>query len=488
METDIDPSQLINQANAAYRPFEAFSDWAKCAVDESRWQPYRERLRTIKSTLDQGTPDARRILDQAFTAIKRLTAQQTGVIETLYPSDRGFTFTAAVSMAVWEAELGKRNDHERNLIEAQLAAYDLVLDFANQQSPIIEAWVRELHAVMCAAQDTYKGYTDAGWVDLALPKGVYKALPNHVQITPTEIHAYAPVEMVSIEMLRLCTELQTIGFLTADPLMQAAYVHHAFVAIHPFTDGNGRVARALASVFTYRAFSIPLLITEDKRDVYFAALALADQREYQPFVDFILVCAIDTVDLLCDSMETVKNGTLDNYIRALHSVYKTPSGHSHSTVDDIGYTFFDLVFAGFQKTVAGLDLASGELQIGVTQVTGDLIAELYKDESRWPVIKKRRAIKIHLETSEPARATTDRMYYLEVPKVLVRDEEFIVQGGAPEWTKPNREMIGAKMHDIVPRVSLALEMRALLFAEKVISRAVAELLEQTRNQLKRAGY
>ncbi len=34
----------------------------------------------------------------------------------------------------------------------------------------------------------------------------------------------------------------------------------AWSLFHPFADGNGRVARALASVFTYRAISMPIMI------------------------------------------------------------------------------------------------------------------------------------------------------------------------------------------------------------------------------------
>jgi Fic family protein len=56
--------------------------------------------------------------------------------------------------------------------------------------------------------------------------------------------------------------------------------HYAFVAIHPFADGNGRVARALASVFTYRAYSVPVLILAESRNDYLTNLEAADRSNH----------------------------------------------------------------------------------------------------------------------------------------------------------------------------------------------------------------
>jgi Fic family protein len=33
------------------------------------------------------------------------------------------------------------------------------------------------------------------------------------------------------------------------PVETAAFLHHRFVEIHPFTDGNGRVARLLSNLY-----------------------------------------------------------------------------------------------------------------------------------------------------------------------------------------------------------------------------------------------
>ncbi len=61
------------------------------------------------------------------------------------------------------------------------------------------------------------------------------------------------------------------------PHIEGAWAHHAFTQIHPFQDGNGRVARAIASlVFIKRGF-FPLVVNRDDREKYIAALESADR-------------------------------------------------------------------------------------------------------------------------------------------------------------------------------------------------------------------
>lgn len=68
---------------------------------------------------------------------------------------------------------------------------------------------------------------------------------------------------------------------------EPAYAHCAFVAVHPFADGNGRVARALASAYLYRRPGVPLVIFADQKDEYLDALEETDSGNAQRFVHFV---------------------------------------------------------------------------------------------------------------------------------------------------------------------------------------------------------
>lgn len=71
----------------------------------------------------------------------------------------------------------------------------------------------------------------------------------------------------------------------------AAWIHHKIVWIHPFRDGNGRVARLMANLVLERYGLIPVSsrVERDNRNAYLEALKQADEMEdYQPLIDFIV--------------------------------------------------------------------------------------------------------------------------------------------------------------------------------------------------------
>jgi Fic family protein len=94
--------------------------------------------------------------------VKRAAALDTGAIEGLYEVDRGFTFTVAFETAAWEIELAQKGEKVRSLFEAQMHAYDYVLDLATKAEPISEAAIRVLYEVVCRAQDSYRVMTAIG--------------------------------------------------------------------------------------------------------------------------------------------------------------------------------------------------------------------------------------------------------------------------------------------------------------------------------------
>ncbi len=61
-----------------------------------------------------------------------------------------------------------------------------------------------------------------------------------------------------------------------DPIIVAAWLHHRFTQIHPYQDGNGRVARAITTLVLLRSELLPLVIDRDLRAEYIDALESAD--------------------------------------------------------------------------------------------------------------------------------------------------------------------------------------------------------------------
>ena len=278
-----------------YVPFPSFAGWVT-TYDGSLVDEVTAQLQNARRAFGDVAAD------RAVEVASRYAAVDTGAIEGLYATSRGFTRTIAERSANWEAALKMHPEAEHHIWDA-LAGYEFVLDAVTQKHPITQAWIRDLHAVLCASQATHDVFVEvAGRLHREarpLPKGAYKTAPNFPTNPDTgAMHHYAPVDDTAAEMARLMDELTSQEFLDAHPLVQAAYAHYAFVCVHPFADGNGRVARALASVFLYRRPGIPLVIFADQTPAYLDVLAAADGGRPEAFVTFVEQRAIDAVNLV----------------------------------------------------------------------------------------------------------------------------------------------------------------------------------------------
>ncbi|MGV9635848.1 Fic family protein [Nocardia rhamnosiphila] len=281
-----------DRQSAVYRPFPSFAEWEPAGFDATAFDRYADLLSSAKKA---ASPEA---LEYAMTSARRYAAIETGAIEGLYTVDRGFTRTIATQAAAWEAMMDSRGAHVRPAFDDALTGYEYVLDACTQSVEVTELWIKELHQIICKSQEKHRVYTPTGPQDQPLPKGKYKTMPNSPTLPDGQLHAYAPVLDTGPEMQRLVNELRSESFLSAHPIVQAAYAHYAYVCVHPFADGNGRVARALGSVYLYRNPGVPLIVFADQRAEYYDALQAADRGDYSLFIQFIASRVIDSVGIV----------------------------------------------------------------------------------------------------------------------------------------------------------------------------------------------
>ena len=80
-------------------------------------------------------------------------------------------------------------------------------------------------------------------------------------------------------------------------LTVAAYLHASLVDIHPFDDGNGRVARLLMNMVLLAMGHLPVVIREQDRMAYYGALdAFHDEGDLEPFKQFLVTECLLTWD------------------------------------------------------------------------------------------------------------------------------------------------------------------------------------------------
>lgn len=88
------------------------------------------------------------------------------------------------------------------------------------------------------------------------------------------------------------------GDAATEPVLKAALAHLRFVTIHPFDDGSGRIARAIADLLLARSEGSPQRFCSmsaqirEERDDYYAVLELTQQgmREVTAWMQWFLAC------------------------------------------------------------------------------------------------------------------------------------------------------------------------------------------------------
>jgi Fic family protein len=160
------------------------------------------------------------------------------------------------------------------LYRAHLVAEEWALDAHRPR----EYQVRELHALITAGEDF---------------AGRYKHKPNKISLslhTPTE----------PIDVPRAMQEL--VDWWRAadgDPILHATVVHAWLTHIHPFDDGNGRMARLLANVTLVQAGYPPLILRSNAdKGQYCDALAMSDQGDILPLYELFAGVVARTVGMM----------------------------------------------------------------------------------------------------------------------------------------------------------------------------------------------
>ncbi len=262
-------------ANYSWKPIEALSesdkriDLAAIRTVYETWRASQERLQESSKT---------QLSDFSARLIRRLSIE-TGILERLYDLDRPTT-EALVAHGFIEDFVSRSNtDIEPSrlidILRDQEAAIHLVMQCISNKRPLTKSVLHELHVILTHHQSRTTAVDQFGnRQEIPLLKGKFKELPNNPKRPDGSVHEYCPPIHVDSEIDKLFEWLSTYDVL--DPIIVAAWMHHRFTQIHPYQDGNGRVARAITTLVLLRAELLPLVIDRDLRLEYIKSLESAD--------------------------------------------------------------------------------------------------------------------------------------------------------------------------------------------------------------------
>lgn len=175
-----------------------------------------------------------------------------------------------------------------------------------KDKPLTETFIRQLHNTLLREDYTvYRQQPDGSTTSYVVHAGVYKTRPNSVITVTGERFEYASPE----ETPALMNDL--VGWYNDEarrgvmsPIELASVFHYRYIRIHPFEDGNGRIARLLVNyILTRHGYPMIVVRSKDKEN-YLTALnrcdvavgptpsdgAHAGLEQLAPFVGYMSKC------------------------------------------------------------------------------------------------------------------------------------------------------------------------------------------------------
>lgn len=457
---------------APYVPFPSFATWSAVPFDSSLVARFELQLDNARA--NTASEAFNKVVEQAT----RSAAVDTGALEGIFETDRGFTYSVAVGAALSEISKIKGEVASRAISDA-LNAYEYVLNAATGADHITEVWIRELHSVICASQETYTVKTAAGMQQQAFPKGIYKNYPNNpLQFSTNIVHSYAPVIDTAPEMARLVEQLRLPEFESAHPVVQAAYAHFAFVSVHPFSDGNGRVSRALASTFLYRKPGIPLVIFADQKGAYLDSLEAADVGNFGTFQDFVKFRVIDSLSTARQSLRTVSAPTIESQLEALSILQTGRANLPHAELDSLALYLLECLRSAFELEITA-PMRVAPLSTRTDLTGGEPEGTLSNQYRR--VIEGPQYLDVEIVSAPPAAAAARRLYVPVVARPGVDGPDLFI-------VVDDEVVMEAFVHDLLPALSESLMHRARLTAANELSSMLAEVVAGAAVSLRTTGY
>ena len=169
-----------------------------------------------------------------------------------------------------------------------------------QERPLTENFIRELHEVILKKSYEVDAITPTGQPTKKMIQiGKYKETPNHVKTKTGEIFRFAEPEETPammndlMDFYKVHSESSDTNF-----VWLASVFHYKFIRIHPFDDGNGRIARILMNFILMQHSYPPVTIKANQKEAYISALQKADVGDLESFVIYIGEQLVQSLELI----------------------------------------------------------------------------------------------------------------------------------------------------------------------------------------------
>ena len=167
----------------------------------------------------------------------------------------------------------------------EMKASDVGLKMMKEESrlkemPLSQSFIRTLHKTLLREDYTvYRNLPGGMTTSYVIHAGQYKSRPNSVITRYGDRFEYAsPEETPALmsDLVNWYNEEEKRG--TLSPVELAALFHYRYIRIHPFEDGNGRIARLMVNFILFRHGYPMIVVRSRKKQKYLEALHKTDLK------------------------------------------------------------------------------------------------------------------------------------------------------------------------------------------------------------------
>ncbi|HYR84186.1 MAG TPA: Fic family protein [Terriglobia bacterium] len=244
------------------------------------------------------------------------TLRQIATVESVGASTRieGARLTdREVDVLLSNLDLGSFRSRDEQEVAGYAEATKLVFD-SWRDMPFTENHIKQLHGTVLRFSSRDEHH-----------RGGYKKTQNNVEAFDEHGRSVGVIfeTATPFDTPRLMSELvawtnRELSGSSHHPLLVGAVFVVRFLAIHPFQDGNGRLARVLTNLlllrtgYTYVPYSSLERVVEENREQYYRALRSAqgtldkDESHLMDWLRFFLLCLVEQKNSLAEKVKREK--------------------------------------------------------------------------------------------------------------------------------------------------------------------------------------
>lgn len=225
-------------------------------------KPLLERIHAKKRLLDSKRPLSEDVLKKLREDLRLRHTYHSNAIE-------GNTLTLSETKLVIEEGITVGGKPLKDCLEASntARAFELIEKLAKGKKKITHEIIQQIHEAVT------KGILEEA--------GKYRTKNVRITGAPKSPPDFSKIPKLMDELIK------SIEKDKLNPIDKSAYLHHKFVEIHPFVNGNGRAARLLTNLYLIQKGFPPIVLKVEDREKYYKALRSADKGELTSFVNFI---------------------------------------------------------------------------------------------------------------------------------------------------------------------------------------------------------